>query len=283
MLLRLQSTLSNISMKFNVYCMKIRFVMILTLIFYFQTYSVDGIEKEIQSNNKQLVESLQNYWQWWGNSTEDSPENNPKCSIHIDTNNSVVFLQNPFETGDTSYDCTENPIPNGYLIFFPLLSSWCSQGDVGLFDKSYNELKNCAFNLQRGTIQGKIFLDNKEIVNMFIDNSNGIDMQEKKKVVNNLPQNQYYKEIFSKEFMDILATNNTTMANNWEKDEYKMNPIYYNGVMYCDCILIDTTELKIGHHELQYTISAKAEPSSPTLIADRWDFTSNTNYKLAIQ
>jgi len=73
------------------------------------------------------------------------------------------------------------------------------------------------------------------------------------------------------------------MANNWEKDDYKRNPIYYNGVMYCDCILIDTTELKIGPHELQYTISAKAEPPSPTLIADRWDFTSNTNYKLIIQ
>ena len=103
---------------------------------------------------------------------------------------------------------------------------------------------------------------------MFIDNSNGIDMQKKKKVVNNLPQNQYYKEIFSEEFVDILATSNTTMANNWEKDDYKRNPIYYNGVMYCDCILIDTTELNIGLHDLQYTISAKADPPSPTLIAD---------------
>ena len=126
--------------------MKMYFFLILTLIFYFQTHSVYGIEKEIQSNNKELVQFLQNYWQWWGNSPEDSPDNNPKCSIHIDTNNSIVFLQNPFETGNISYDCTENPIPSGYLIFFPLLSSWCSQGDVGLFDKSYNELKNCAFN-----------------------------------------------------------------------------------------------------------------------------------------
>ena len=38
-----------------------------------------------------------------GNSPEDSPDNNPKCSINIDTNNSIVFLQNPFETGNTSY------------------------------------------------------------------------------------------------------------------------------------------------------------------------------------
>jgi len=122
--------------------------------------------KDIQSNNnnKQLVQSLQNFWQWWGNSPEDRPNNNPKCSIHIDTNNSIVFLQNPFETGNTSYDCTENPISSGYLIFFPLLSSWYSQGDVGLFDKSYNELKNCVFNLQRGIIQGKILFDDKEML-----------------------------------------------------------------------------------------------------------------------
>ena len=44
--------------------MKMYFFVILTLIFYFQTYSVYGIEKENQTNNKQLVEFLQNYWQW---------------------------------------------------------------------------------------------------------------------------------------------------------------------------------------------------------------------------
>ena len=46
-------------MKFNEYRMKIVFVMILTLIFYFQIYSVYGIEKENQTNNKQIVQSLQ--------------------------------------------------------------------------------------------------------------------------------------------------------------------------------------------------------------------------------
>ena len=54
-------------MKFTGYCMKIVFVMILTLIFYFQTYSVYGIEKENQTNDKQSVQFLQNYWQWLGN------------------------------------------------------------------------------------------------------------------------------------------------------------------------------------------------------------------------
>ena len=65
-------------------------------------------------------------------------------------------------------------------------------------------------------------IDGKEIVDIFIDNGNGIDMDKNKKVVNNLPQSsQYYKEIFSEEFVDILATSNTTMANNWEKDDIK--------------------------------------------------------------
>ena len=122
------------------------------------------------------------------------------------------------------------------------------------------------------------------MVDIFIDNANGIDMDKNKKVVNNLPQSsQYYKEIFSKEFVDILATRNTTMANNWEKEEYKEKPTYYNDIVHCDCIIIDTNEFGIGTHTLKYTISAKAQPPSPTLIADRWDFTSNTNYKLVIQ
>ena len=73
-------------------------------------------------------------------------------------------------------------------------------------------------------------------------------MNKNKKVVNNLPQFPYYKEIFSEEFIDILATSNTTMANNWEKDEFKENPIYYNGVVHCDCIIIDTDRFDIGTH-----------------------------------
>lgn len=171
---------------------------ILTLIFYFQTYSVYGIEKEIQSNDKELVQILQNYWQWSGNSPEDNPDNSPKCSIHIDTNNSLVFLQNPFETGNTSYDCTENPIPEGYSILFPLITSFCSQGDVGLYGKPYEEISNCALSLERGTIKGKVMIDGKEVVDVSIDNGNGIDMNKNKKVVNNLPQSPYYKEIFLK-------------------------------------------------------------------------------------
>jgi hypothetical protein len=170
---------------------------IFTLIFYFQIFSVYGIEKEIHNNNKELVKILQNYWQWWGNFPEDNPDNSPNCTL--------VFLQNPFETGNTSYDCTENPNPQGYSILFPLISSFCSQGDVGPYGKSYEEISNCALNLDRGNIKGKVVIDGKEIVDVFIDNGNGIDMNKNKKIVTNLPQSsQNYKEIFSEVFVDIL-------------------------------------------------------------------------------
>ena len=83
------------------------------------------LKRKIKDNDKQLVQILQNYWQWWGNSPEDNPDNNPECSIRIDTNNSLVFLQNPFETGNTSYDYREsystrifNTISVNYFILF---------------------------------------------------------------------------------------------------------------------------------------------------------------------
>ena len=152
-----------------------------------------------------------------------------------------------------------------------------------MYGKPYEEISNCALSLDRGTIKGKVVIDGKEIVDVFIDNGNGIDMNKNKKVVNNLPQFPYYKEIFAKEFVNILATSNTTFPNNWEKDEYKENPIYYKGVVHCDCILLDTDKFDMRQHTLEYTISAKAEPPSPNLMTDKWDFTSNTNYKLVIQ
>lgn len=253
-------------------------------LFYFQIVNIYGIENETQSDkNEQLVPILEKYWQWWGNSPEDTPDNNPTCSIRISENLSFVFLQNSFETDNTSYDCTNTPISQGYSILFPLITSFCSQGDVGLFDKPLKEIKDCALNLDRGTIKGKVTLDGKKIVDISIDNSNGIDMDKNKKVSNNLLQNQHYKEIFSKNFIDFLVTNKTIFLNNWEKEDYKIKPVYYNGIIHCDCIILDTSKWNPGNHTLEYIISAKAESPSPILITDRWDFVSTTKYKLIIQ
>jgi len=257
---------------------------ILILVFFVQLHFSYGLENEVQNDNKELVKVLENYWQWWSNSPEDNPDNEPSCSININTNYSFVYLQNPFETGDTTYDCIENPIPKGYFIFFPLITSFCSQGDVGLSGASYEQIRNCALNLDRGIIKGTVIIDGKEVVDVSIDNGNGISMNNNKNIINNLPESSsYYQEIFSQEFINILATNKTIHENNWENDEYKTHPVYYNGVVHCDCIIIDTSGWNTGSHTLEYTVSAKAAPPSPNLIADKWDFTSTTNYKLVIQ
>jgi hypothetical protein len=261
--------------------MKIILLLSITLYIVFSQNSY-GLENSTTENPK-LVEILERYWQWWSNSPEDNPDNDPKCSIDFDRKNSFIYLQNPFGSGNTNYDCTENPIPHGYYILFPLITSFCSQGDVGLKDKPYEEVRNCVLNLDRGTIKGKVMLDGNEIVNLFIDNGNGIDIVEKKQIVNNLPDNRYYKEIFSQDFVDILATNNTIHINNWENDEYKSGAVYYKGVVHCDCIIINTRDMEVGTHSLEYLISANAKPLSQFFIADQWDFTSNTNYKLKIQ
>jgi hypothetical protein len=262
--------------------MHILLISIFIVLIYFQISSSYGVEREVQNETTSFVKILERYWQWWSNSPEDNPDNDPKCSIHIDTNNSFIFLQNAFETGNTNLDCTENPIPQGYSILIPLITSFCSQGDVGLPNTSYEEILNCALNLDRGIVKGNVFLDGKEIVDIFIDNGNGIDMEKNKKIINNLPQT-YYKEILSKEFIDILVTNKTTLKNNWATQEYNIHPVYYNGIVHCDCIIINTNEFSTGDHTLEYIVYAKAEPPSPTLPVDKWEFKSTTTYKLTIQ
>jgi hypothetical protein len=258
------------------------FSIFLIVLIYLQINISYGIENEIR-NDEKYTKTLENYWQWWGNTPEDNPDNDPKCSMYIDTKDSFIFLQNAFETGYKNYDCTDDPIPKGYSIMFPLITSFCSQGDVGLENKPIDMISNCALNLDRGTVKGKVILDDKKVVDIVIYNSIGIDMDKNKKIINNLPQYPYYTEIFSKEFVDILVNNNTTLKNNWAKEDYIENPIYYKGIIHCDCIILQTNDISIGSHNLQYIVSAKAEPPSPNLIADRWDFTSNTNYKLIIQ
>lgn len=252
------------------------------VLIYFQIYSSYGVERAFQNEDISFVKILERYWQWWINSPEDNPDMDPKCSMNIDKEYSFIFLQNSFETENTNYDCTESTISKGYSILFPLITSFCSEGDAGLPNTSYEQILNCALNLDRGIVKGNVFLDGKEIVDISIDNSKGIDIEKNKKITNNLNQT-YYKEILSKELIDILATNKTTIKNNWATEEYNIHPVYYNGIIHCDCIIINTNEFNIGDHTLEYIIYAKAEPTSPTLPVDKWEFKSTTTYKLKIQ
>jgi len=242
-----------------------------------------GIENLSQTQSSEGFDKiLAKYWSWWINSPEDVPEVNPTCSMSSDPETSYVFFLNPFEIGDVSYDCTKQPIPSGHSIMFPLLTAFCSQGDAGLYAKSYQEIRDCTLNLDRGKIKGIVSLDDKVIVNISKDNGNGIEM--KGVLVNNLPHNKFYKEIFSKEFVDLLATSNTTIPTNWEKpEEFEKSPIYYKAVVHCECIIINTSEFLSGNHELKYSVDAIGGKSTVDLEDTGWKFTSSATYMYAVE
>jgi hypothetical protein len=248
------------------------------LLFQFQySYGTNTGDDRIELDN-----ILAKYWSWWSNSPEDQPENNPKCSMGIDTEDSFVFYINPFEIGDVAYDCTDQPIPKGYSIMFPLLISFCSQGDKGLYNKPYQEIRDCALDLDRGKIKGIVSIDDKVIVNLQKDNGNGIDM--KPNSTNSLLQSKYYKEIFPTNFVNILASSNTTFTNNWEKpEEFKNSPIYYKAVEHCDCVIIDTNELNPGNHTLKYIVDSVGGESSNNAADKGWKFISTAEYRFAVK
>jgi hypothetical protein len=237
---------------------------------------------ESEQNDSQLDKVLGYYWSWFSNSPEDAPEKDPKCSMGHDTNSTFVFLLNPFETGDTNFDCSDEPISKGTSIFFPLITSFCSQGDKGLYGHSYQEISTCAKDLDRGLIKGIVMLDNKEIVNVVIDNGDGIST--KPIVKNNLEQNIYYKNIFSKDFIDLLVTNNTTIPNNWERpEEFQNKPTHYKAVVHAEGVIIDTNDINNGNHTLKYSVDSTGNPSSVNLADKGWQFVATTTYKFNIK
>jgi hypothetical protein len=239
------------------------------------SYAVDSVKDE-------LTKILGKYWSWWANSQEDQPEKNPMCSMGTDTEDSFVFLLDSFEAGDVSYNCKASPIPKGYSIMLPMLTAFCSQGDKGLYNKSYQEVRDCALNLDRGKVKGIVSIDNKTIVNITKDNGNGIEM---KGILNNkLPQYNYYREIFSKDFVNLLATHNNTIPNNWEHPEqFEKSPVYYKAVVHCDCVVINASELAPGNHTLKYIVDSMGGASSIDAADTGWKFTSTATYQIATQ
>lgn len=241
-----------------------------------------GIENQTQNKSINLENVLAKYWSWWTNSPEDAPESNPICSMGMDSESSFVFFLDSFEVGDVSYDCTKDPVPKGYKIMFPLLTAFCSQGDAGLYGKSYQEIRDCTLNLDRGKLIGTVSIDDKVVVNISKDNGNGIEM--KGLLQNNLPQYSYYKEVFSKEFVDLLASTNTTIPTNWEKpEEFEKNPIYYKAVVHCECVVIDSNELDGGTHILKYVVESTGGKSSVDLEDTGWKFKSTATYNISVQ
>jgi hypothetical protein len=241
-----------------------------------------GIENTTRTDLIDHEKILGKYWSWWVNSPDDSPEANPKCSVDIDTQDSFVFLLDSFAADDAVYNCSGYPIPKGYSILFPLLTSFCSQGDNGLYGASYDKILDCSLNLDRGKVRAIVSINDKEIVNIIKDNGNGIEM--KGRLQNNLPQLKYYKEIVPTKFVELLVTSNNTSPTNWEKpQDFEKGPINYNAVFHCDCVIIDTGELTPGDYVLKYIVNAEAGKSTINLSDEGWQFRSNTTYHLLIQ
>lgn len=249
---------------------------------FFQIQQSYAIENASLSGSVGLEKILAKYWSWWVNSPEDAPDTNPTCSMGIDPENSLVFLSDSFEVGDVSYDCTQEPIPKGYSIMFPILTAFCSQGDQGLYGKPYQDIRDCTLNLDRGKVKGLVSLNDKVIVNISKDNGNGVEM--KGILKNYSPNNNYYKEIFSKEFVDLLVTSNNTSPNNWEKpQEFEKKPIYYKAVVHCECVIIDTNQFGPGNYTLKYIVDAEGGKSSINLSDTGWKFISTAKYQLIIK
>jgi hypothetical protein len=247
-------------------------------------YFISPSASEGQSENIEvkLDNLLGKYWSWWQNSPEDAPENNPKCSMHANVNDSFIFFMNPFETGNTTFDCSDDPISKGYSIMFPLITSFCSQGDKGLYGGSYEEIRSCALDLDRGVINGVVSINGKEVVNIIVNNGDGVST--KPIVKNELPILNYYHNILSKQFVDLSVTKNTTIPNNWEKpQEFENNPIYYKAVVHCECIIINSTELREGANTLKYTTDSTGGKSSINLSDKGWSFVSVTTYKFTVR
>ena len=140
----------------------------------------------------------------------------------------------------------------------------------------------CAKNLDRGLIKGTVSINGKEIVNIIINNGDGISTRPI--VKNNLPGTNYYDNIISKQFVDLKVTKNTTIPNNWEKpEEFENSPVNYKAVVHCECIIINSNELKNGINTLIYTVDSTGGKSSINLSDKGWSFLSITTYKFTVK
>ena len=189
------------------------------------------------------------------------PSNHASRKIAIDNKlcnliNSNFNKVGSKEIADNPVDLifTVPPYEGKYLPIYDVLGKLAYR-TLGLYSKPFQEIRDCALNLDRGRIKGIVSLDDKVIVDMSKDNGNGIDM--KPKLTNNSDQNNYYKEIFPTGFVDLFATKNTTLLNNWEKpEEFKNSPIYHKAVEQCDSVIIDTNNLSPGNHTLKYIVDS---------------------------
>ena len=240
-------------------------------------------EEKNQYSPDDYEKLLTNYWNFWINLSEEE-ESNSKCLMHFDSQNSVVFLLNPYDFPDTTYDCKTTPIPKNSTIFFPILSGWCTNGDPGLRHADILQLAECAYNADRGLIIGKVSVDGNQIVDFqkINDDKKGIvktKFLDNKTITNIVLDQGPYKELIVKNLVGITITNKTQYDFDNNK-EFENQPVTYKGYLHCECIIIDASKLNEGVHTISYYTKANAGDSS---IGSGWKYENSITYHLSIK
>ena len=231
---------------------------------------------EIQKNNNTInfEKVVAEYLNWWINvPVEEDPQQleNP-CVIHDP--GSVIFLHDPFEMGNIKNTCL---IPHKSL-FFPFYIGWCDNGNQGYYGiESYEKLLECALDANRGIVTMTAHFDDKQIVDVLIDNTDVKNL----KVRYNNSLDSYYKEIGPTDFFDLTLTNKTQFTNYEKPEDFASSPAKYKGVAYCFCGFIDKDQITLGNHQLTYY--TKIEGSGGLDKTKGWDHESKITYILTVK
>src|SRR5215203_4008235 len=160
-----------------------------------------GINETQQKNNNDTVnfeKLVAQYLNWWINVPieEDPQELENPCVIH--NTDSVIFLHDPFEMGNIRNICTIPP----KSLFFPFYIGWCDNGNIGFYGiDAYDKLLECALDANRGVVTMTAYLDDKNIIDVMIDNTDVHNL----KVLHNNSLNNYYQEIGPTNFFTLTV------------------------------------------------------------------------------
>lgn len=243
------------------------------------SFSIQNSFSELNPISSQIdYESLlTKFWNWWINLSKEEMLSS-QCLMHYNTESSVLFLLNPFEFDNMSYDCQTYSIPKKSIIFFPLISGWCTNGDKGYRYANILQLTDCAYNQDRGLIKGKVFFDGNKIINLEKINEYKEDIVKKKfldnRTINSIVDDRgFYKELITKKLVDIIVTNKTQYKFDKLK-EFAEKPIAYKGSLHCNCIIFNASEVNSGVHTIQY--KTKANSMDPQHIGEGWNYDENS-------
>jgi hypothetical protein len=237
-----------------------------------EVYGSNEPEKNITNINfeKLVIE----YLNWWANVPfEEDPQqlDNP-CVIH--SSGSFIYLHDPFEMGNIKNTCT---IPQKSL-FFPFYIGWCDNGNIGFYGiESYDKLLECALDANRGLVTMNAYLDDKNIIDVMIDNTDVHNL----KVLHNNSLDNHYKEIGPTDLFTLTITNKTQYTNYEKPQDFESSSAKYKAVAYCFCGFIDKDELPPGNHQLSYY--TKIEGSGGLDVTKGWDHESKITYILTVE